>query len=63
MNEAFSQLATSKKAYAAFMGCAVVLANVFLEFPQEASQEILKIVMAYIVGQGLADVGKYKREP
>ena len=50
-------LCTSKKAIFALVGVAVI---VFQELGLKLPQETVYPIMAYIVGQGVADVGKEK---
>ena len=58
----FKELLSSKKAIAAAAGVLVVLAGRFgLDLPEETAVQITGIVVAYLLGQGLADVGKETR--
>ncbi|MCP4172206.1 MAG: hypothetical protein GY758_15690 [Fuerstiella sp.] len=53
------QLLASKKAIAAIAGVLVILAGrIGLNLPEETALEITGIVIAYLLGQGLADVNK-----
>ena len=53
------QLLASKKAIAAIAGVLVILAGrIGLNLPDETALEITGIVIAYLLGQGLADVNK-----
>lgn len=55
----FKALFTSKKFIAALAGVVVSLVSVAgLELPTDAVAAVLAPVMAYIVGQGIADNGK-----
>jgi len=59
MLKTFKELLSSKKAVAAIAGVLVVLAGrIGLNLPDETALEITGIVIAYLLGQGLADVGK-----
>jgi uncharacterized membrane protein len=58
-------IAGSKKAVAAvsaavFIFLAPVLTRLGVEVTPEEKADIIKLVIAYLVGQGLADVGKSK---
>lgn len=62
MMDVFRQLLNSKKAIAAVAGVLIALAaRVGLDLPVESTHEIIAVVVAYIVGQGLADFGKESR--
>jgi hypothetical protein len=53
------QLLASKKAVAAIAGVLVILAGrIGLNLPDDTALEITGIVIAYLLGQGLADVNK-----
>ncbi len=53
------QLLASKKAIAAIAGALVILAGrIGPNLPEETALEITGIVIAYLLGQGLADVNK-----
>jgi len=53
------QILQSKKALAAIAGVIVILAGkIGLDLPDETALEITGIVIAYILGQGIADVNK-----
>lgn len=57
--EVFKQLLASKKAIAAVAGVLVLLAGrIGLDIPDATAVEITGIVIAYLLGQGLADVNK-----
>jgi len=61
MLDVFRQLLGSKKAVAAVAGVVTLLAGRFgLNITPELSLEITGIVIAYLLGQGLADVNKAK---
>ena len=52
-------LIKSKKFIVALVGVIVtVLMHVIPELPQEATTEVITIIVAYVLGQGLADIGK-----
>jgi hypothetical protein len=54
-------LLKSKKFQAALIGLAVVVVKHFLPDLDETSvQQILAVLLAYIIGQGIADHGKEK---
>lgn len=55
-------LLTSKKAIAAVVGVILVLTNrIGLQLPEEQLTAVITPIVAYIVGQGLADFGKYAK--
>ena len=55
----FAELLTSKKALAAVSGVIIAAAARYgLNLPEDAVNQILAPIVAYIVGQGLADFGK-----
>lgn len=55
------QLLTSKKAIAAATGVIIAAAaRIGLDLPADAVNQILAPIVAYIVGQGIADFGKEK---
>ena len=59
MWDAIRTMLSSKKAIAAIVGVIVVLAGHFgLELPSESVAEIVGLIIAYVLGQGLADIGK-----
>ena len=61
MSEAIRDMLRSKKAVAMIVGLIVSLAGkVGLDLPTEDLTAVLSPVLAYIVGQGVADVGKEK---
>lgn len=61
LKKAALELITSKKAIAAFAGVLVSLfAKNGLNIPEQTVMEILSLIAAYIVGQGIADAGKPK---
>lgn len=55
------QLLTSKKFLATLVGCASVVATTYFSLPEESVDEIVKLLMAYVVGQGMADFGKHAK--
>ena len=61
MNEVFTALLTSKKFMAALAGLFVGFASkIGLNLPAEDIVTLLSPIIAYIVGQGIADHGKEK---
>jgi len=53
------QILQSKKALAAIAGVLVLLAGrIGLDLPDQTAVEITGIVIAYILGQGVADINK-----
>ena len=59
LKRTFIELMSSKKAIAALAGVVIASAGrVGLELDAEAVTQILTPIIAYIVGQGLADFGK-----
>ncbi|MCP4783381.1 MAG: hypothetical protein GY903_31105 [Fuerstiella sp.] len=59
MLKMLKELLSSKKAVAAVAGVLVLLAGrIGLNLPEETALEITGIVIAYLLGQGLADVNK-----
>jgi len=58
-----SELLTSKKAIAAATGVIIAFAARYgLELPSDAVTQILTPIVAYIVGQGMADFGKHSKK-
>ena len=56
-----AEIITSKKAYAAIAAIVVwSLAKAGVAMSPDAVMPVVQILMAYIVGQGLADIGKEK---
>jgi len=51
----------SKKFWATVSGCAVVVGKEYLNLPEEAVLQVVGMLMAYIVGQGVADIGKHSK--
>lgn len=52
-------LLKSKKFQAAVIGVVVVVAKHFVpELPEDAVVQVLAVLIAYIIGQGVADAGK-----
>ena len=47
-----------KKVIATATGIAVVIATKYFGFPAEEVERVLNFLMVYVVGQGIADVGK-----
>ena len=59
MWDAIRTMLGSKKAIAAIAGVVVVLAGrIGLDLPTESIAEIVGLIIAYVLGQGLADIGK-----
>lgn len=59
MKKVLSQLATSKKFIAFIVGLIMAgLSKKGIVIPAEMQSEIIMLTMAYIGGQGLADLGK-----
>ncbi len=59
LKEMFFTIITSKKALATLAGILVTfLAKQGIIIPQSQLNEILALLMSYIVGQGIADAGK-----
>jgi hypothetical protein len=52
----------SKKALALVAGCLLVFLGQYLGVEIDEVEEIVKLIMAYLVGQGLADFSKEKKE-
>ena len=51
----------SKKFQAAIVGIIVViLTNIVPGLPEESTTQVVGLIIAYIIGQGLADFGKYQ---
>jgi uncharacterized membrane protein (DUF441 family) len=62
MIDALKEMISSKKAIAAIAGLIVAAAGrVGLGLPTDAVVQITGIIIAYIVGQGIADAGKHAR--
>ena len=56
---ALKKMIGSKKAIAAVTGMIVVGASrLGLDLPEETVGNVVNLIMAYIVGQGFADIGK-----
>ena len=63
IKETLLTLATSKKAIATVVGVILVLTNrIGLQLPEEQLTAVITPIVAYIVGQGLADFGKEKHK-
>jgi hypothetical protein len=59
MLDVLKQFVASKKAVAAIAGVVTLLAGrIGLDMSPELSLEITGVVIAYLLGQGLADIGK-----
>jgi len=59
MREMIRSLLSSKKAVAAIAGVVVIGASrAGIVLPPEATHDLVAVVVAYLIGQGLADVGK-----
>jgi uncharacterized membrane protein (DUF441 family) len=59
MREMIRSLLSSKKAVAAIAGVVVIGASrAGIVLPTEATHDLVAVVVAYLIGQGLADVGK-----
>jgi hypothetical protein len=59
MREMIRSLLSSKKAVAAIAGVIVIGASrAGIVLPPEATHDLVAVVVAYLIGQGLADVGK-----
>jgi len=59
MMDIVRQILQSKKALAAIAGVLVLLAGrIGLDLPDQTAVEITGIVIAYILGQGVADINK-----
>jgi hypothetical protein len=60
MWKVLKDLVSSKKAMVAAAGVLTLLAGkVGIDLPPETANQIAGIVIAYVLGQGLADVGKH----
>ena len=61
MTQAIKDMLGSKKAIAMIVGLVVSFAGKYaLQLPTEELAAVLSPVLAYILGQGVADVGKEK---
>lgn len=49
---------TSKKFWASVAGLLAVVGGKFVGLPESAVEQVILLIGAYVVGQGLADVGK-----
>jgi hypothetical protein len=61
----FEILAESKKARALIVGLLILVltpiaAKAGVEVPPDKIESALQLLMAYVVGQGLADIGKHR---
>lgn len=52
----------SKKAGAFLLGVIILIGTELLGLDEETAKMIAEMIMAYIVGQGLADLGKHRRQ-
>jgi len=50
----------SKKFWAVVTGCAVVVADQYFGLPKEAVVKVIALLSTYILGQGIADIGKHR---
>ncbi len=50
----------SKKFWMAMAGVLAVLLHETMKIPEETTLQVTGIIIAYLLGQGLADVGKAK---
>ena len=58
------EIFTSKKALAAIAGVIIVVLNrMSIHLDNETMNQILALIASYIVGQGVADIGKYSPAP
>lgn len=48
----------SKKFWATISGCAVVVGQQYLGLSSEAVLQVMGLISAYVLGQGIADHGK-----
>ena len=48
----------SKKFWATVSGCAVVIGGQYLGLSEDAVLQVMGLISAYVVGQGVADIGK-----
>jgi len=63
MKRLFGEVSISKKAIAAVAGCTVVfILNLVGYEDTEAINQIVALVSAYILGQGVADFGKSAKQ-
>jgi len=60
MNELLNKL-KSRKLWAAVFGSALIAFGTELGLDEETSQQISHLIIAYIVGQGLVDFAKEKK--
>lgn len=62
--EMLMDLCASKKAMAAAAGVIVAVAGrLGLDIPETLVNQVLGVIAAYIIGQGIADVGKHAMFP
>ena len=54
----WQQLLTSKKFTAMVIGIAATFLATRFGLDEAATQEVMKVIIAYIIGQGIADHGK-----
>ena len=50
----------SKKLWATVIGVVGVVAHQIFDIPKETVSKAVEMIMAYVVGQGIADLGKNK---
>lgn len=56
----FKQFFSSKKFFAALSAALIIIFSDGLGLTTDQSTDIVKVIMSYIVGQGIADAGKEK---
>ncbi len=61
MIELMKAFLTSKKAAAFLAGVIFLTLTSVMDMAPAIADEVVKLIMAYIVGQGLADLGSYQR--
>ncbi len=54
----FNQLFNSKKFYAALTAALIIVFSEGLGLTEDQATNIVQVIMAYLVGQGIADNGK-----
>lgn len=52
----------SKKFWVAVSGVLAVLLHETMKIPEETTLQVTAIIIAYLLGQGVADLGKYKAQ-
>lgn len=61
MKKVILELLSSKKAVATMVGVLLtIVAKTGLVLPEDSVTEIVQVIMAYVIGQGIADHGKEK---